>query len=106
MTGKDRTNCPIAYSAQLVADQWIFLILREFFLDGPQKFQTLQDVLGASPNTLSSRLKRLENSGLIERRFYSQNPPRAEYHLTEKGLSFAPVMTEIRKWGARQISND
>ena len=41
---------------------------------------------------------------MIERKFYSQNPPRAEYHLTEKGQSFAPVMRELREWGGRHVS--
>jgi len=39
---------------------------------------------------------------LIERRPYSDHPPRLEYHLTEKGRSLGPVMKALRDWGRRQ----
>ena len=45
-----------------------------------------------SPNTLSTRLKRLEEAGIVERRFYEQHPPRAEYLLTEKGRDLYPAL--------------
>jgi DNA-binding HxlR family transcriptional regulator len=44
-------------------------------------------------------LKRLEQAGLVERRFYSQHPPRAEYLLTPKGESLGPVLGALRKFG-------
>lgn len=83
-----------------MGDQWSILILREFFLEGPRRFQDLQDVLNLSPNTLSSRLKKLESAGIIARHQYSANPPRSDYRLTERGKALAPVMGALRKWGA------
>lgn len=82
-----------------MGDQWVLLILREFFLEGTRRFQDLQDVLKISPNTLSGRLRRLEDSGVLERQAYSQNPPRWQYRLTAKGEALAPVMQAIRTWG-------
>ena len=99
MTRYDRTNCPILRATNVVGDQWSILILREFFLEGPRRFQDLQDVLQASPNTLSGRLKKLEAAGILERRQYSSNPPRSEYVLTEAGEALAPVMGALRHWG-------
>ena len=53
---------------------------------GPRKFQDFENSLvGIGPSTLSARLKRLEDAGIVERRFYAQHPPRAEYLLTKKG---------------------
>ena len=51
------------------------------------------------PNTLSARLKRLEDAGIVERRFYEQHPPRAEYVLTEKGKDLRPVLRALLDWG-------
>jgi DNA-binding HxlR family transcriptional regulator len=76
------------------------LILRDLLLDGPCKFQDLQDSLdGVSPNTLSERLKRLMQSGIVERRLYAEHPPRAEYLLTGKGRELRPVLRALREWG-------
>ncbi|MEP1931568.1 MAG: helix-turn-helix domain-containing protein [Roseibium sp.] len=95
-----RAHCPIRRTTDVLSDQWSFLIIRDFFLDGPtRRFQDLQDQLEVSPNTLSNRLKRLENENIIERRLYSDHPPRAEYVLTEKGHALAPIMDALFDWG-------
>lgn len=99
MTDRRRENCPILRATNAMGDQWSILILREFFLEGPRRFQDLQDVLGLSPNTLSGRLKKLETHGIVERRQYSANPPRSEYQLTEAGKALAPVMNALQGWG-------
>lgn len=96
-----RANCPIKRATDIFGDQWSFLILREFFLEGPRRFADLQDQLGLSPNTLSGRLKKLEQAGIVERRLYSDHPPRAEYVLTDKGRTLSPVMDALFDWGTR-----
>jgi len=100
MEQDERRNCPIQRASNVMGDQWSLLILREFFLEGSRRFQDLQDVLAVSPNTLSGRLRKLEVGGVLERRKYSQNPPRWEYHLTDSGQALGPMMTALRVWGA------
>jgi DNA-binding HxlR family transcriptional regulator len=48
---------------------------------------------------LSERLRTLEQNGVVERRFYSMSPPRAEYVLTAKGRDLGPIVSAMRKWG-------
>ena len=86
----------------IVGERWTILILRDLVTRGPRKFQDFERSLtGISPNTLSSRLKRLEDAGIVERRFYEQHPPRAEYLLTEKGRELRPVPRTLFDWGQR-----
>ena len=93
-------RCPIARTLDIIGERWTILILRDLLLDGPRKFQDFQQSLaGISPNTLSARLKRLEESGVVERRFYEQHPPRAEYLLTAKGRALGPVLKALLDWG-------
>ncbi len=100
MKSLSRAHCPIRRATDILTDQWSFLILREFFLEGEtRRFQDLQNELGLSPNTLSNRLKHLENAGVLERRLYSSHPPRAEYLLTEMGRRFGPVLEAMIEWG-------
>jgi DNA-binding HxlR family transcriptional regulator len=100
MTEPDRTNCPVARALDLLGDRWTLLIVRDLVLDGPRRFSDLaRTIIGSSPAILSNRLKRLEQAELIKRRFYSQHPPRAEYLLTPKGRSLAPVLKALRTFG-------
>ena len=93
-------HCPIARSLAVVGDRWTILILRDLVRFGPRKFQDLEHSLsGISPNSLSLRLKRLEEAGIVERRFYEQHPPRAEYVLTDMGNELRPVLKALFEWG-------
>jgi DNA-binding HxlR family transcriptional regulator len=93
-------QCPIARSLDIIGERWTILILRELVRFGPRKFQEFERGLpGISPNTLSARLKRLEEAEIIERRFYAQHPPRAEYVLTAKGGELRPVLKALFEWG-------
>jgi DNA-binding HxlR family transcriptional regulator len=81
-------RCSVARTLDLIGERWTILILRDLFVKGPQRFQDFQNSLaGAAPNTISARLKAMEKQGLIERKLYSEHPPRLEYYLTERGKS-------------------
>jgi DNA-binding HxlR family transcriptional regulator len=95
-------DCPLARTLDVIGERWTLLILRDLFLQGPRRFQDFEGSLsGVSPNTLSARLKRLEESGIVARRLYEERPPRAEYVLTEKGRELGPILKAMRAWGER-----
>jgi DNA-binding HxlR family transcriptional regulator len=95
-------HCPVARTLDIIGDRWSILILRDLMLDGPRKFQDLQQSMERiSPNTLSARLKTLEEHGIVERRLYTSHPPRAEYVLTGKGEALRPVVRALRAWGEK-----
>ena len=84
-------TCPVARTLDIIGERWTVLILRDLFREGPRRFQDFERSLaGISPNTLSARLKRLEEHTIVSRRFYEQHPPRAEYELTDKGRELGP----------------
>src|SRR6266478_3546202 len=49
----------------------------------------------------SGRLSALTDEGLVEKRRYSDRPPRDEYVLTEAGRDFLPVLFAIGAWGRK-----
>ena len=74
--------------------------MRDLLLNESCRFQELQaSIKGIAPNTLSDRLKMLESSKIVERRFYEDHPPRAEYVLTDKGRELGPIIKAMREWG-------
>ncbi len=95
--------CPVARTLDILGDRWTILVIRDL-LRGINRFTDLQESLtGISPNLLASRLKRLEQAGMVERAFYSDHPPRAEYRLTAKGRDFAPVVKSMFDWGTTYV---
>lgn len=97
--------CPIARSLERVGEWWSILILRDAFR-GSTRFDEFQKSLGIAPNMLTRRLKALVEAGLLERRRYSDRPPRDEYILTECGRDFRPVLHTLLAWGNRHFAKD
>jgi DNA-binding HxlR family transcriptional regulator len=96
-------SCPVARTLDVLGDRWTILVLRDL-LRGINRFSDLQESLsGISPNLLASRLKRLEETGMVERAFYSDHPPRAEYRLTAKGRDFGKVVRAMYDWGTAYV---
>lgn len=96
-------QCPIARSLERVGEWWSILILRDAF-QGLTRFDQFQKSLDIAPNMLTRRLNALVESGLLEKRRYSERPPRHEYVLTERGRDFRPVLWMLLAWGNRHFA--
>lgn len=92
--------CPIARSLAVVGDAWSLLILRDAH-SGLKRFDQFRKSLGIAPTILTRRLAMLSDEGLLEKRRYSEHPPREEYLLTEAGRDLLPVLFIIGAWGRK-----
>jgi DNA-binding HxlR family transcriptional regulator len=96
--------CPMAHALDLVGERWSLLVVRELLEDGQLRYTDLQHRLtGCGTNILASRLKQLEQGGVIRRR---QLPPPAAstvYELTEYGQGLRSVLHQLAHWGARSL---
>lgn len=97
--------CPVARATDLLGDWWTPLVLRELY-HGHRRFDDIQRELGISRAVLTQRLNRLVNEAMLDRVPYQQRPVRHEYHLTEKGRSFFPVLAALATWGTRWLPGD
>ena len=95
--------CPIARSLERVGEWWSILIIRDA-LHGFTRFDEFQKSLNIAPNMLTRRLSALVDAGLLERRRYSERPPRYEYILTDMGRDFRPVIVAMFAWGNRHFA--
>jgi DNA-binding HxlR family transcriptional regulator len=96
--------CSIAGSLRILGERWALLAIRELTY-GVHRFDWIAGYTGASRNILADRLRALEDAGIVERRQYSQRPPRFEYHLTEAGAELAPVLLALSQWGDKWTSD-
>ena len=99
----DSMPCPIARSLERVGEWWSILILRDA-LHGLRRFDEFQKSLGIAPNMLTRRLNALVEAGLLERRRYSERPPRDEYVPTARGRDFQPVLVTLLAWGNKHFA--
>ena len=98
----DDNWCPVARTLSLVGDRWTLLILRDCFL-GLTRFEDFARSTKATRHIVSSRLTRLVEAGLLERKPYQSRPPRYEYLLTAKGRELAPALETFRDWGKTHL---
>lgn len=90
---------PVALALDILGDRWTFLIIRDL-LTGRSKFSTLTDSMPGIPsNLLAERLKHLQKNKIVNRIYYSEYPPRAEYLLTPRGLELAKIIASLADWG-------
>ena len=96
-------ECPIALGLESVGEWWTILILRDVF-DGFSRFDELERNLRISPSMLARRLKAMVDAGLLDKRRYSEHPPRDEYVLTEAGAAFRPVILALYAWSEEHVT--
>ena len=94
----DNQVCSIARSLEVVGERWSLLIIRNIGL-GLNRFEPLRENLGITRSVLTTRLNTLIEYGILEKRQYSEKPPRYEYHLTSKGRDLSPVLLQLMWWG-------
>lgn len=89
----------------LLGDWWTPLVLREAFY-GVRRFDAFQQSLGIARNTLTDRLRRLVDEGLLEKKPYQSEPVRHDYVLTPKGRDFFGVLMAMNAWGDRWLAGE
>ena len=94
--------CSVARAAGVFGDSWTLLILRDAMY-GLARYDEFQRSLHIARNTLSDRLGKLVDAGVMTKRFYQDNPPRYEYLLTEMGRDFFPVLAAMLSWGDKWL---
>ena len=106
MVGVARTfgqYCGLAKALELVGERWALLIIRDLLV-GPRRFTDLRNGLPRIPtNVLATRLKELEETGLIQRRLLPRPHSSFVYELTSYGRDIEPALHQLSRWGARSL---
>lgn len=97
--------CSIARTLEVVGEKWALLAVREVFL-GNRRFDEMVRRTGAPRDTMTARLRTLVEAGILERRQYSDHPPRFEYHLTGAGRDLYPVILTLLRWGDEHLAGE
>lgn len=103
-----RSPCAVAAALDFVGDRWSLLIVRDLLLGGSLRFQDFAPMAAGESiptNTLTDRLRRLEQAGIVARDKYQDRPARYAYRLTGPGLALRPVLKALAGWGKINVPN-
>jgi DNA-binding HxlR family transcriptional regulator len=98
-------TCSVARTLDVVGEKWALLAIREVFL-GCRRFEEMVRNTAAPRDTLAARLRTLVERGVLERRQYSEHPPRDEYFLTDAGRDLYPLILTSMQWGDRHLAGE
>lgn len=93
--------CPIARAAEVVAERWTPLILRELLFGATTFSELRKGIPLISPTTLSKRLAELQHAGII-----AKDSDSGKYSLTTAGAALETLVMELGNWGLRFITDE
>ena len=99
MPASFRCDCPITSALDVLGDKWMLVIVKQILVDGKQTFKDfIESDEAIATNILSTKLKLLEELGLVAKAKLPHNKKVNLYHLTEQGLSLTPLIVELALW--------
>ena len=101
----DRRKDSVFAALDVLPDRWSGLVLREAFF-GVRRFSEFRRNLSIARNTLTDRLNRLVEQGVLVKQRVAETNDWEEYRLTEKGLDLYPVVVALMQWGDRWNAPD
>jgi len=104
MNQEFRCDCPVTSAIDILGDKWMLIIIKQMLIERMETFKDFTDSDEAiSTSILTLKLKCLESYGLVERKNHPTNKKTKLYHLTEKGLSLAPVVVDLAIWSDQNL---
>lgn len=94
-----RCNCPFTAALDILGDKWMLVIVKQMLLEGKETFKDfIESEESIATNILSTKLKLLEEAGIVIKTKRPDNKKTNRYLLTEKGLALTPLLVELAVW--------
>ncbi|WP_299519619.1 helix-turn-helix domain-containing protein [Winogradskyella sp.] len=104
MKHKFRCDCPFTSTLDILGDKWMLVIIKQILLEGKETFKDfIESDEAVATNILSTKLKLLEEVGIIIKTKRPDNKKTNLYLLTEKGLALTPLLIELAIWSDKHL---
>ena len=101
---KFRCDCPFTSALDVLGDKWMLVIVKQMLIEDKETFKDFTESEEAiATNILSTKLKLLEELGIIIKTKRPNNKKTNLYLLTEKGLALTPILVELATWSDRYL---
>ncbi len=98
-------TCPVDFTLNLIGGKWKIIILWHI-MEQTRRFGELKRLMpGITQKMLTQQLRELEADRLINRKVYTQVPPKVEYSMTKHGKDLAPVLNKMCEWGISYLKS-
>ncbi len=99
MKHKFRCDCPFTSALDVLGDKWMLVIVKQMLVDDKETFKDFTESEEAiATNILSTKLKLLEELGIIIKTKRPNNKKTNLYLLTDMGLALTPILVELATW--------
>ncbi len=104
METKFRCNCPFTSALDIIGDKWMLVIVKQMLIEDKQTFKDFTESdESIATNILTTKLKQLEDFGIIIKTKLPNNKKSNIYLLTEKGLALIPLIVELGIWSDNHL---
>ena len=104
-SNKKRSDCPVSQALDVFGDKWSLLIIRDLMFGNKCTYNDfLKSDERIATNILASRLKGLEENGIIEKTAHPDSKAKILYRLTIKGIDLLPILMEIYIWSDKYFT--
>ncbi|HSF54654.1 MAG TPA: helix-turn-helix domain-containing protein [Algoriphagus sp.] len=101
-SSKKRSECPVSCTLDVFGDKWSLLIIRDLMFFQSRTYGDFQKSKEKiATNILASKLKSLEENGIITKAAHPDSKAKVLYKLTQKGIDLLPILVEINLWGEK-----
>lgn len=104
MKHKFRCDCPFTSALDILGDKWMLVIVKLMLLEDKETFKDfIESEEAIATNILSTKLKLLEDLGIIIKTRRPNNKKTNLYLLTDKGLELTPILVELATWSDNNL---
>lgn len=104
METKFRCDCPFTSALDILGDKWMLVIVKQMLIEGKETFKDFtQSDEAIATNILSTKLKLLEELGIVIKTKQPNNKKTSLYLLTNKGLTLTPTLVELAIWSDNNL---
>lgn len=99
-----RCDCPFTSALDVLGDKWMMVIVKQMLIEHKQTFKDFTESDEAiATNILTTKLKQLEEFGIVLKTKLPNNKKSNFYLLTEKGMALIPVIVELGIWSDNHL---
>jgi DNA-binding HxlR family transcriptional regulator len=99
-----RCDCPITSALDVLGDRWMLVVVKQMLIEDAMTFKDFVESPEAiATNILTSKLRVLEEHGIVRKMKLPNNRKTNLYVLTESGLALTTLIVELASWSDQHL---
>lgn len=92
---------------RVILEKWTSTIVFVLATEGTMRFNRILSMIpGMTSTMLTTRLREMEEYGMVIRKVYAEVSVRVEYSLTERSIELIPILTQLMEWAEKYYADN